>query len=37
MVWTTSILAISVSAAFAFLVWISEAILDRLNKLRTNR
>lgn len=37
MSWTTSILAICVTAAFGALVWISEAILDRLDTLKTNR
>ena len=35
--WTTSILAICVTAAFGLLVWISEAVLDRLDALKTNR
>jgi hypothetical protein len=34
--WTTSILAISVTAGLGLLVWISEAILDRLDALKTN-
>ena len=35
--WTTSILTICVTVAFGFLIWISEAVLDRLDELKTNR
>lgn len=37
MSWTTSILAAGVTAGFAFLIWVSEAILDCVETLKTNR